>query len=129
MAAELGGVPVSAPGAMSSRTDQQPVRDIPASYYGEGQEMRDIQAAAPMAATPAPPKPSELFAPTQRPDEPVTSGVDMGPGVGSAALAPASGADYQRAPSLTETLRKLSSVSSNTERLAKLLQFAEKNGW
>jgi hypothetical protein len=27
-----------------------------------------------------------LFAPTQRPDEPITSGIDMGPGVGSNAL-------------------------------------------
>jgi len=27
-----------------------------------------------------------LFAPTQRPDEPITAGIDMGPGAGSSAL-------------------------------------------
>jgi hypothetical protein len=35
-------------------------------------------------ASPTPLTP--LFAPTQRPDEPITSGIDMGPGAGSSAL-------------------------------------------
>ena len=29
---------------------------------------------------------TELYAPTQRPDEPITAGIDMGPGPGSNAL-------------------------------------------
>ena len=127
--AELGGTPVSAPGAMSTRTDRQPIMDVPSAYYGDAKDMREIQSSAPMAAAPQPPKPSELFAPTQRPNEPVTAGVDYGPGVGSDALAPMSGSDYAQVPTLTDTIRKLASVSSNSERMSKLLSFVEKNGW
>ncbi len=109
--AEQGGyrkpsnpAPVSGPGSLSKRTDGgpgQPVREVPAAYYGERQEMRDIQGGATMAqgsmptgspvmpsngptppsepVTPATP-PTGLAAPTERPDEPVTSGSNMGPG-------------------------------------------------
>ena len=127
MAAELGGMPVSAPGAMSTRTDKQPIRDIPSSYYGEGQELRDIQAAAPMAATP-PPSTVELFAPTQRPDEPITSGVDYGPGVGSDALT-VNTPDYKQGTSITQTLQKIAAASPQDPRVQSLLQLAQKNGW
>ena len=127
---ELGGMPVSAPGAFSTRTDMdpQPVMDIPASYYGEGQELREIQAGAPMYGTPAPPRPPALFADTGRPDEPVTSGVDFGPGMGSDALT-MSAPDYVPAQSLSSTLSKLSQVRPNDERLARLRSIAQKNGW
>ena len=85
---------VSGPGKFSVRTD------LPASQnYGDRKAMQEQIAGAPTARTadvrglptgqvqaaaqaaPQPPV-TELFAPTQRPDEPITSGVAVGPGPG-----------------------------------------------
>lgn len=44
---------VSGPGRYSRRTDgRQPVRDVTGGSYGDGQELRDLQGAAPMAEAP-----------------------------------------------------------------------------
>jgi hypothetical protein len=85
---------VSGPGKFSVRTD------LPASQnYGDRQAMQEQIAGAPTARTPdvrglptgqvqaaaqaAPQAPiTELYAPTTRPDEPITSGVAVGPGPG-----------------------------------------------
>ena len=91
--------PVSGPGALSRRTDGQPARWVASQQYGEGQEMMDIQQSAPMSKAPAQPRIPRagaasagaavpqgagnvvpLFAPTNRPDEPVTAGAPFGPG-------------------------------------------------
>jgi len=81
------------PGKFSKRTD------LPSQYYGEGVETAAVKSGAPLAATrgvadnvggrPAnPPTPvTELFAPTQRPEEPITAGIDRGAGPGSEVLA------------------------------------------
>lgn len=89
---------VSGPGKFAKRTDLQYQPDA----YGDGVEMAAIKAGAPLAkATPTPaatgtevrqaaeqaPQVVSLFAPSQRPNEPITAGIDMGPGPGSAALA------------------------------------------
>lgn len=86
----------SGPGKFSQRTDggpgdmRQPQRDIPSAGYGEGVETAAIQAGAPLSATGGAggmqPQPIPFSAPTQRPDEPITSGVDIGPGPGSNVL-------------------------------------------
>ena len=95
---------VSGPGKFSSRTDLPP-----SNSYGDGVQTAEIVGGAPLASssdvrgatntelraagrqsqsaasmqqTPITP----LFAPTQRPSEPVTAGIDMGPGAGSNAL-------------------------------------------
>ena len=81
----------SGPGKFSKRTD------LPSAYYGEGVETAAIKSGAPLASTPdvrpsqAPAVPAQepvtpLFAPTQRPDEPITAGIDRGAGAGSNAL-------------------------------------------
>ena len=85
---------VSGPGKFSVRTD------LPASQnYGDRKAMAEQIAGAPTARTPdvrglptgqvqaaaqAAPQPpiTELFAPSQRPNEPITSGVAVGPGPG-----------------------------------------------
>ena len=84
---------VSGPGKFSVRTD------LPASQnYGDRKAMQEQIAGAPTARTPdvrglptgqvqaaaqaAQPPVTELYAPTQRPDEPITSGVAVGPGPG-----------------------------------------------
>jgi len=92
---------VSGPGALSQRTDgRQPARWISGDQYGDGKMNMELQTSAPMSeAVSAPqvspmssgPMPSgsgapaasaavPLFAPTQRPDEPVTDGATVGPG-------------------------------------------------
>ena len=85
---------VSGPGKFSVRTD------LPASQnYGDRKAMAEQIAGAPTARTPdvrglptgqvqaaaqaAPQAPvTELYAPSDRPNEPVTSGVAIGPGPG-----------------------------------------------
>lgn len=85
---------VSGPGKFSVRTD------LPASQnYGDRKAMQEQIAGAPTARTAdvrglptgqvqaaaqaAPQAPiTELYAPTTRPDEPITSGVAVGPGPG-----------------------------------------------
>ena len=83
------------PGKFSARTD------LPSAAYGEGVQTKAIQQGAPLAKTPSvnPMSRSEqgiapsqlervtpLYAPTQRPEEPITTGIDIGPGAGSEAL-------------------------------------------
>lgn len=88
--------PASGPGALSRRTDSQPKRPMPDAQYGEQQTFQDVQGGAPMAGNSlmpgmgAPPSmPAEVTPfgdPTARPDEPITAGIDMGAGPGSASL-------------------------------------------
>jgi len=95
----------SGPGAMSQRTDggpasKQAARWVSGGDYGDGGLM-GIQQGAPMAASPtaapasqqgAPglqdqgPQVVPLTAPSQRPDEPVTTGAAVGPGAGPEVL-------------------------------------------
>jgi len=91
--------PVSAPGALSRRTDggpQQVNAQMSGMAYGENSDFQDIQSSAPMAATPSGRggsarggKPranaTPLFSRSGRPDEPVTAGAAVGPGDGPVA--------------------------------------------
>jgi hypothetical protein len=86
----------SGPGKFSKRTDMS----LGSTSYGEGQETAMLNTAAPKATTrgvadnvggrpsnPVAQAPvTPLFAPSQRPEEPVTNGIDLGEGVGSSAL-------------------------------------------
>jgi hypothetical protein len=111
--------PTSGPGALSQRTDGGPAQG--AKYmsglpYGEGQATYDQQTAAPMAGTSRMPSaasmpmemPTALFAPTGRPNEPITSGVDFGAGPGSDAL----NLPSQEA-TLASTLRKIAQFDNS----------------
>jgi hypothetical protein len=73
------------PGKYSTRTDKL---DMGSIAYGEGVETAAIKSGAPLASTPdvKPAPVTELFAPSQRPEEPITAGIDMGEGPGSGAL-------------------------------------------
>lgn len=73
------------PGKYSTRTDKL---EMPSQYYGEGVETAAIKSGAPLprATSPRLEPLTELYAPTQRPDEPITSGIDRGPGGGSELL-------------------------------------------
>lgn len=79
--------PVSGPGALSKRTDGGPTQAatyIPGLPYGQGQETYSNQVAQPLAGNSyAQEMPTELLAKTSRPDEAITTGVNVGPGAGS----------------------------------------------
>ena len=91
---------VSGPGPYAKRTDVgTPEMKMGSIAYGEGVETQALKSGAPLAKTtdavsepqdrlrPAPSGPiTELFAETTRPEEPITSGIDMGEGPGSNAL-------------------------------------------
>ena len=81
------------PGKFSTRTDNL---QMGSTGYGEGVETQAIKSGAPLAKT-ADTRPTpasrlreqavtSLYAPTERPDEPVTAGIDQGAGAGSDAL-------------------------------------------
>jgi hypothetical protein len=88
---------VSGPGKYSVRTDSL---RMGSTSYGEGVDTAAIKSGAPLASTPDQrPMPAaevrdaamqapaiDLFAPTQKPSEPITAGVDAGAGPGSSAL-------------------------------------------
>lgn len=78
--------PVSGPGALSQRTDGgatgQPQMVAPGGEYGSRQEMESIQGGAPMAQAAPGPRPTALTEPTAYPEEPITAGAPIGPGMG-----------------------------------------------
>jgi len=80
------------PGKYSTRTDKL---ELGSTAYGEGVETQAIKSGAPLAKTantrPAPTSSmgrpvTSLYAPTERPNEPVTTGIDPGLGAGSDSL-------------------------------------------
>ena len=85
------------PGKYSTRTDNL---QMGSTAYGEGVETQAIKSGAPLSKT-ADVRPAragdvreaatqgpvtELFAPSQRPNEPITAGIDIGAGPGASAL-------------------------------------------
>jgi hypothetical protein len=108
----------SGPGKYSSRTD------LPSSYYGEGVETSAIKSQMPMSKTtgvaddvggrPANPLTpvTPLFAPSQRPEEPITTGVDIGDGSGSNSLMMN---QMKQTQSLSQTLSQMLPYDTNGE--------------
>ena len=96
---------ISATGGNGSSAATQAARYVSGLPFGQGKQTLAQQRAVPMAATPAAqvaaagapasmaqampqPGPSvvPLTEPTQRPNEPITAGIDLGPGPGSSVL-------------------------------------------
>jgi hypothetical protein len=90
--------------------------NLPSSYYGEGVETAAIQSGAPLAKTAdvrglptgqvqaaAQEAVTPLYAPSQRPDEPVTAGIAMGAGPGPEVL----GLNQVNRERLSDTLAQL----------------------
>ena len=90
---------VSGPGDKSKRTDLQYQPD----QYGAGVAMDAVKSGATLASSPdvrgatntavrqaalssTPKSTTQLYAPTERPNEPVTNGINIGPGAGAEAL-------------------------------------------
>ena len=130
--------PVSGPGSLSRRTDGQGARYMAGGEYGEGQEMMDLQTSAPMAKTetaaarpraragrqaaPEMARPTPLFAPSERPDEPITAGAPFGPGPGPAQTTPMPGR------TVAESIAKFLPYDE-TGTIARLYRLAQARGW
>jgi hypothetical protein len=109
--------PVSGPGKLARRTDggpTQPQVQLPDAKYGEQSAFQDAQAAAPMAGGPDLSQLVPMSAPTQRPDEPVQSGMAGGPGAGPA-VPPPSQIDPQDAERLRSYLPVLIVLASSPD--------------
>ena len=120
------------PGKYSTRTDNL---QMPSQYYGEGVETAAIKSGAPLAKTgdvkgmpsseiraTAQGPITELYAPSQRPDEPITAGIAMGPGPGPEAL----GMQPQQ-ETLSQILAKMLPYDTNGE-IAALYEQAQSRG-
>jgi hypothetical protein len=132
---------VSGPGKFSKRTDGL---SFESTEYGSGVENAANKAGAPLAKTPdvrgarasevraaaqgAPVTP--LYAPTQRPDEPVTAGIPMGAGPGPEVLGmnqPSADTDADRQKLLSylpalETIAQSPSSSQSFRNYVRLLR-------
>jgi len=116
--------PISGPGALSQRTDGSPTQS--ATYMSGmpyGQNTMEQQTAAPMAGRPEMPKiemPTPLMAPTTRPNEPITSGIDRGDGPGSSVL----GTLPNMEPTILNILQRIAEndPSGDTELLYRMLE-------
>jgi hypothetical protein len=107
----MNPAPVSGPGALSQRTDggategmTQPQQRYSGMPYGQNKSVNDQQGSAALAGNPFPMADLlSLDAPTARPDEPITTGINMGAGAGVEAMRGLP----NRAPSLIDTVKHL----------------------
>jgi hypothetical protein len=126
----------SGPGKYAKRLDR-----MPANFYGDQKQTAEIASGAPIASTPdvrpTPASnvkeaaattpmaaPTPLYAPTERPNEPITHGINMGPGAGSEALMMTQGAASGK---LSDTLAKLLPYDTTGE-IGVLYQQAQSRG-
>ncbi len=113
---------VSGPGKFSKRTDGL---SFQSTEYGSGVENAAAKAGAPLARTPdvRPTSRSEmgmapsqlepvtpLYAPSQRPDEPITSGIALGDGPGPEVMG-----TMQRPEALSQVLAQMLPYDTNGE--------------
>lgn len=103
---------ISGPGKFAKRTDLE----YESQAYGDGAAYDAAKAGAPLAKSPdvrgatptavrdaAQASITPLFAPSERPQEPITTGIDMGPGAGSEILSMRPG----QTEKLSDTLAKM----------------------
>jgi hypothetical protein len=67
-------------------SQSQPLRRLPNADYGENKQFVAQQKAAPLPVQSQPTPAPNIFAPTERPSEPITQGVPVGPGSGPASI-------------------------------------------
>ena len=137
---------VSGPGKFARRTDggaAQVLSAAPDQPYGAVKQELNAQRIAPMgAATPLPPVPQgtppqapqmpqysgpDFGAPSQRPDEPVTTGADAGPGPGSEVLQAPQMQPAQGTGAMTDLLTRMSATDASGV-LGQLLLAAQAHG-
>lgn len=101
--------------------------------YGEGVEMQERLDAVPITPAPGPPQPQmaapmpvppgAFDRPTERPMEPLTAGLDIGPGPGSEALGmPAGDPDAEQLRAYLPALERLASLPTSTSATRNLVR-------
>ena len=107
--------------------------------YGKNKEINEQRQAAPMAGqasartetpvrTNVMPALVPLDAETQRPDEPITAGVDMGPGPGSEVLNLPQAGFMQGPDTGIAAIRALYTQDPNNQDLKRMLEFIDTGG-
>ncbi len=142
--------PASGPGKLSRRTDGGPGQKLMAPTgmpYGDQQGLLAQERLAPMAQAdnmPAPPPMSapvgqasaagpaagqfpDFGRPTERPDEPISHGVDIGPGGGSEVLPLQHQPQFASQGPITQMLQRFSAADM-TGSMAGLYEFARALG-
>ena len=124
---------VSGPGKFAKRTDLQ----YQPENYGDGIAYQAAKSGAPLAVAQKSPMLSQaptvptaqspvigLYDPTQRPDEPITHGVDVGPGGGSNVLnmQNATAGQYQTAYDLFQAMAQNPNATPALQYLAQRIQ-------
>lgn len=127
---------VSGPGKFAKRVDLQYKPDA----YGDGVAMQQQKAGAPLATArkspllsqapqvpttaPAPAPLAGLYDATQRPDEPITHGVNVGPGGGSDVLSSQSQTQtqYESAYQMFQAMAQNPNASPSLQYLAQRIQ-------
>lgn len=124
---------VSGPGKYAKRTDLS----YQSQSYGDGVAYDAAKSGAPLATAPknpmlsqAPQVPTKqlpvtgLYDQTQRPEEPVTHGIDLGPGGGSNVLAmqDATAGQYQNAYDMFQAMAQNPNASPSLQYLAQRIQ-------
>jgi hypothetical protein len=103
--------PVSGPGSLSARTDggategmSQPQQDYTGFSYGKNSEIAEQQSGAMLAGNNIPGfNFTPLSAPSERPTEAITAGINLGEGGGTELMA----GMPNYAPTLVDTLKRL----------------------
>jgi hypothetical protein len=144
--------PVSGPGRHARRTDGKPgqsISTVPDQPYGDASQQAAAQRIAPMGGQTPMPRPAQqasgdsstaapamptyqgtpLDGPSARPNEPITAGVDQGPGPGSEVLSnPMVGQTGVGTDRYLSNLLQRASATDTTGVLAPLLRAAVSHG-
>ena len=129
---------ISATGG-AGQSGTQPARYMSGLAYGQGQAQMAQQTSAPMAGnpvatarpmanTPQMPQVVALDAPTQRPDVPVTTGIDEGPGAGSEALTLPASVPQTQPDSSARLIQALYLQDPSNEDVRRMLEYLSAEG-
>ena len=129
---------ISATGG-TGQSGTQPARYMSGLAYGQGQAQMEQQTSAPMAgnpvatATPITPMPQmpqviALDAPTQKPNVPVTTGIDQGPGAGSEALVLPASVPQTQPDSAARLIQALYLQDPSNEDVRRMLEYLSAEG-
>jgi hypothetical protein len=126
---------ISATGG-AGQSGTQPARYMSGLAYGQGQAQMTQQTSAPMAgnpvaATPAAPQGPSILGlnePTTRPNTPVTTGIDEGPGAGSEALTLPAMVPQAQPDSSARLIQALYLQDPSNEDVRRMLEYLSAEG-
>ena len=123
----------------AGQSGTQPARYMSGLAYGQGQAQMQQQTSAPLAgnpiaatraAAPAPQLPQVIGidAPTERPDVPITNGIDIGPGAGSEALSLPAMVPQGMADNSAKLIQALYLQDPSNEDVRRMLEYLSAEG-